>query len=126
MKFEEQVTKIKQMISDAQTIAVVGHYNPDGDCIGCCAAVAEALESQGKDVSIFVDGEISDKFSYIRKLKEFNLHADKEHFDLLIVRLLRIIFQTLFHHQHLQACLLDQLIELQINKNYLHYLNHLL
>ena len=85
MKFEEQVTKIKQMISDAQTIAVVGHYNPDGDCIGCCAAVAEALESQGKDVSIFVDGEISDKFSYIRKLKEFNLHADKEHFDLLIV-----------------------------------------
>ncbi len=85
MKFEDQVAKIKTMISDAQVIAVAGHYNPDGDCIGCCAAVAEALESQGKEVSIFVDGETSDKFSYIRKLKDFNLHADKDHFDLLIV-----------------------------------------
>lgn len=85
MKFEDQVAKIKEFISQAKTIAVVGHYNPDGDCIGCCAAVAEYLESEGKDVSIFVDGEISDKFSYIRKLKNFNLYADKEHFDLLIV-----------------------------------------
>ena len=85
MKLENQVDKIKEMVSKAKTIAVVGHRNPDGDCIGCCAAVAEWLESKGKTVSIFVDGELSDKFSYINKLNQFNLDGDKEHFDLLIV-----------------------------------------
>ena len=85
MKLENQVEKIKQMVSQAKTVAVVGHRNPDGDCIGCCAAVAEWLESKGKSVSIFVDGDLSDKFSYIRKLDQFNLGADKEHFDLLNV-----------------------------------------
>lgn len=85
MKLENQVEKIKPLISQAKTVAVVGHRNPDGDCIGCCAAVAEWLESKGKKVSIFVDGELSDKFSYIRKLDQFNLDAEQEHFDLLIV-----------------------------------------
>ena len=85
MKLENQIDKIKLLISKAQTVAVVGHHNPDGDCIGCCAAVAEWLESKGKTVSIFADGEISEKFSYIRKVPEFNLDGDCEHFDLLIV-----------------------------------------
>ena len=85
MKFEDQVEKIKQLVAQSKTIAVVGHRNPDGDCIGCCSAVAEWLESKGKSVSIFVDGDLSDKFSYIRKLSQFNLDGDKEHFDLLIV-----------------------------------------
>ena len=71
MKFENQVEKIKQMVNEAKTIALVGHRNPDGDCIGCCAAMAEWLESKGKVVSIFVDGELSEKFSYIRKLNMF-------------------------------------------------------
>ena len=85
MKLETEVDKIKQMINHAQTIALVGHHNPDGDCIGCCIAMSEWLESKGKNVAIFADGEISDKFFYMPKAREFNLHGDIEHFDLLIV-----------------------------------------
>lgn len=85
MKLEKAVDNIKQLINQAQTIAVVGHHNPDGDCIGCCVAMAEWLESKGKAVSIFADGEISEKFFYMPKAREFNLHADQDHFDLLIV-----------------------------------------
>ncbi len=85
MKLETEVDKIKDLINHAQNIAVVGHHNPDGDCIGCCIAMSEWLESKGKTVSIFADGEISEKFFYMEKAREFNLHGDIEHFDLLIV-----------------------------------------
>lgn len=85
MELKTEVIKIKQLIDAAQNIAVVGHHNPDGDCIGSCAAMAEWLESIGKSVSIFADGEISEKFYYIDKAREFNLHPEIEHFDLLIV-----------------------------------------
>lgn len=85
MKLETEVDKIKKLIDTAQTIAVVGHHNPDGDCIGCCVAMAEWLESKGKTVAIFADGELSDKFDYMPRVHEFNLHSDTEHFDLLIV-----------------------------------------
>lgn len=84
MKLDKEIDHIKQLISQAQTIALVGHRNPDGDCIGCCVAMAEWLESKGKQVAIFADGEISNKFNYMPKVREFNVHADVEHFDLLI------------------------------------------
>ncbi len=85
MKLATEVDQIKKLIGDAQNIAVVGHHNPDGDCIGCCVAMSEWLESKGKTVSIFADGEIPEKFFYMNKVQAFNLHADIEHFDLLIV-----------------------------------------
>lgn len=85
MKLETEVDKIKKLISQSKNIALVGHHNPDGDCIGCCIAMAEWLESKGKAISIFADGEIPEKFFYMPKAREFNLHDDIEHFDLLIV-----------------------------------------
>jgi len=84
MKLATEIDQIKQMIDAAQNIAIVGHRNPDGDCIGCCVAVAEWLENKGKTVSMFADGEIPEKFFYLDKAREFNLHAEIEHFDLLI------------------------------------------
>lgn len=85
MILQNEALKIKQLIDSAKTIAVAGHYNPDGDSIGSCCAVGAWLANQGKDVAIFADGQISDKFSYIQKVSEFNLKAEQEHFDLLIV-----------------------------------------
>lgn len=85
MILEKEALKIKQLLAGAQTIAVVGHCNPDGDSIGSCSAVGTWLENQGKDVAIFADGEISDKFDYIEKVQKFNTKADQEHFDLLII-----------------------------------------
>ena len=85
IKLETEIEQIKNLINGAKTIAVVGHHNPDGDCIGCCVAMAEWLEGKGKDVAIFADGDLSEKFFYMEKARTFNIHADKEHFDLLIV-----------------------------------------
>ena len=55
-KLVSEVENIKKMINHAQNIEVVGHHNPDGDCIGCCVAMSLWLESKGKTVSIFADG----------------------------------------------------------------------
>ena len=84
-KLQTEVENIKKMINHAQNIAVVGHHNPDGDCIGCCVAMSLWLESKGKNVAIFADGDIPEKFSYMPKVQEFNAHPEIEHFDLLIV-----------------------------------------
>ncbi len=84
-KLVSEVENIKKMINHAQNIAVVGHHNPDGDCIGCCVAMSLWLESKGKTVSIFADGDIPEKFFYMDKVKTFNAHPEIEHFDLLIV-----------------------------------------
>lgn len=84
-KLQIEVENIKKLINHAQNIAVVGHHNPDGDCIGCCVAMSEWLDSKGKTVSIFADGDIPEKFYYLPKVKEFNQHPEIEHFDLLIV-----------------------------------------
>lgn len=85
MKLELQVEKIKKLINAAQTIAVAGHHNPDGDCIGCCITMAEWLESKGKMVSMFADGDIPEKFYYMPKAREFNLIKEEERYDLLII-----------------------------------------
>ena len=61
IKLETEIEQIKNLINGAKTIAVVGHHNPDGDCIGCCVAMAEWLEGKGKDVAIFADGDLSEK-----------------------------------------------------------------
>ena len=53
-KLQTEVENIKKMINHAQNIAVVGHHNPDGDCIGCCVAMSLWLESKGKNVAIFL------------------------------------------------------------------------
>ncbi len=84
-KLQAEVENIKKMINHAKNIAVVGHHNPDGDCIGCCVAMSEWLTNKGKNVSIYADGDIPEKFFYMPKAKEFNLHPENEHFDLLIV-----------------------------------------
>lgn len=44
------ISKIKEKIKKAKTIAVVCHVNPDGDCIGSLLALALGLESMGKRV----------------------------------------------------------------------------
>ncbi|MBO4823560.1 MAG: bifunctional oligoribonuclease/PAP phosphatase NrnA [Clostridia bacterium] len=84
-KLQAEVENIKKLINQSQNIAVVGHQNPDGDCIGCCVAMSEWLVSKGKTISIFADGDIPEKFFYMPKAREFNQHSAIEHFDLLIV-----------------------------------------
>lgn len=46
---------ILDLVKDAKTIAVAGHTNPDGDCVGSALAVFNYLKNAGKDVDIFLE-----------------------------------------------------------------------
>ncbi len=85
MTIKDLVKKIIKLKDQAKTVAIVGHHNPDGDSIGSCIAFADYLKREGKDVSLFADGDISAKFSYMPMVTEFNTKEEKDSYDLLII-----------------------------------------
>ena len=48
----------------AETIALAGHTNPDGDAIGACLALGGALEKAGKQVQVILE-KYADKYQLI-------------------------------------------------------------
>ena len=46
---------ILDLVKDAGTIAVAGHVNPDGDCIGSTLAIYNYLKKTGKNVDIYLE-----------------------------------------------------------------------
>ena len=74
------------MAKEANTVAIVGHVRPDGDAVGSALAMQAALEKNGKHVSVFFDGGVSDQFSYLEGFDKImdTLPASRD-FDLLII-----------------------------------------
>ena len=73
------------MIREAQTIAVCSHINPDGDTLGCAAAMRLALARLGKDVRLFCDGKVPDQLSFLPGISEMRIPGEQEGpFDLML------------------------------------------
>ena len=76
---------IARMIREARTVAVCSHVNPDGDTLGCAAAMRLALLSLGKEVSLFCDGKVPDQLSFLPGIGEMRVPTGEEGpFDLLL------------------------------------------
>lgn len=56
-----------QAISEAQTIVILGHIRPDGDCVGSCTGMYNYIIDNypGKQVDIYL-GAFDDKFLFLR------------------------------------------------------------
>lgn len=74
----------KKMIKDAKKIALFGHMNPDGDCIGSMLGLWKLLEKQKKRVSYFVPNKPSKIFDFIKDIKRLKSNFDYKKYDLLI------------------------------------------
>jgi phosphoesterase RecJ-like protein len=59
------VDRILEAIRASQTCCVVGHVRPDGDCIGSQLGLALALQSQGKDVTVWNEDQAPDKLAFL-------------------------------------------------------------
>ena len=46
---------IIDLVKDAKTVAVAGHVNPDGDCVGSTLAVYNYLKNAGKTVDVYLE-----------------------------------------------------------------------
>ena len=76
---------IARMIREAYDIAVCSHINPDGDTLGCAAAMRLALLRMGKKVSLFCDGKIPDQMRFLPGISEMHIPAAEEGpFDLML------------------------------------------
>ncbi|MBQ7084752.1 MAG: hypothetical protein IJM95_05815, partial [Anaerotignum sp.] len=64
MKANDSFEKIMEWILSADSIALAGHLNPDGDAIGACLALGGALEKAGKKVQVILE-KYADKYHLI-------------------------------------------------------------
>ena len=77
--------KTVQLISRSSNILILGHVNPDGDCIGSMAALALGLKLAGKKVSVWADESLPLKYRFIKiNLEKPNQDA-LSGFDLIVV-----------------------------------------
>ena len=76
---------IARLIREAQTIAVCSHVNPDGDTLGCAAAMRLVLLQLGKEVSLFCDSKIPDQLVFLPGIQEMKTPSgDEGPFDLML------------------------------------------
>ena len=76
---------VARMIREAGTIAIVSHVNPDGDTLGCAAAMRLALTRLGKKSDMFCDGKVPDQMLFLPGIREMRLPGDQEgSYDLML------------------------------------------
>ena len=59
------VDRILEAIKASQTICVVGHVRPDGDCVGSQLALALALRAEGKQVTVWNEDSTPTKLKFL-------------------------------------------------------------
>lgn len=71
------MSRLTEMIQDAETIAVLGHVRPDGDCVGSCLAVCNYVREQypEKAVQVYLE-KPPVKFNYLRYFDEISQDAE--------------------------------------------------
>ena len=57
--------RIVQTIRDSDTLCIVGHIRPDGDCIGSQLGLAYALKNAGKKVTVWNEDPLPRKLAFL-------------------------------------------------------------
>src|SRR4051812_22482502 len=65
MKSSRLIQRILDAVRESETICVVGHVRPDGDCIGSQLGLAMALQNQGKKVVCWNQDPLPRKLSFL-------------------------------------------------------------
>lgn len=79
------MTKLETMIDQAGKIVILGHMNPDGDCVGSCLAVYNYIKEWDSTKAVTVRLERApSKFSYLSGFDAIETEAGEEAYDLCI------------------------------------------
>lgn len=79
--------KFEAFLSVAQNICILGHVNPDGDCVGSTLSLYNYIKKRNpeKKVTVFLDGP-SEKFSYLKGFENIVTEcAIEKNYDFAIV-----------------------------------------
>ncbi|MBR6729600.1 MAG: bifunctional oligoribonuclease/PAP phosphatase NrnA [Clostridia bacterium] len=75
----EKLQDIKAALESAQRVAVFTHTNPDGDALGSSYAIKAILEALGKQVVLFLETDLPERFSYLND--GYSLSGESADFD---------------------------------------------
>ena len=79
------MTKLETMIDQAGKIVILGHVNPDGDCVGSCLAVYNYIKEWDSSRAVTVRLErVPSKFSYLSVFDAIETEVGEETYDLCI------------------------------------------
>lgn len=79
------MTKLETMIDQAGSIVILGHVNPDGDCVGSCLAVYNYIKEYDSTKRVAVRLERAPlKFHYLAGFDLIKTEAGEETYDLCI------------------------------------------
>ena len=59
------IEKARTAIAEAKKIAIVSHYNPDGDAIGSSLALYNFMENEGKEVHVIIPNHFPDFLAWM-------------------------------------------------------------
>lgn len=78
--------KLMELTEAADTIAIIGHVRPDGDCVGSCLAACNYITEQYPEKTVDVYLELPPvKFSYLQQFDRISQDADTgKQYDLCI------------------------------------------
>ena len=71
------MNELAKIVSSGDSIAITSHVNPDGDSIGSILALGLALNQRHKNVEIFIDEALPNKYSFLPQSK----HIKKKYED---------------------------------------------
>lgn len=77
---EEQLSGLRQLLDEAQSIVITCHHNPDGDAMGSSLALARYLRAKGKDATVVVPDAYPDFLQWLPEAQEsvrFDKHPEK-------------------------------------------------
>src|SRR4051812_34368318 len=84
MKATRIIQRILDEVRASESICVVGHIRPDGDCIGSQLGLAMALKNQGKKVSCWNQDAMPRKLAFLDKDEILKQPKSNSHFDCVI------------------------------------------
>lgn len=64
------IKAVLQQLNIARRIALIAHIQPDGDAIGSCLALAEALTETGKNIDVYCQDEIPVSLHFLKGAKQ--------------------------------------------------------
>ncbi|MBQ0081612.1 MAG: DHH family phosphoesterase [Alistipes sp.] len=77
---QEEIDVFKNLLEQKQHIAIISHYNPDGDAIGSSLALASVLRNEGHTVTCIVPNKYAYYLNWIPEVENIIVYAnDNEH-----------------------------------------------
>ncbi len=64
-RYPKIIDRILEIVREHQTFCIVGHVRPDGDCIGSQLGLALALRNEGKQVTVWNQDAIPQKYKFL-------------------------------------------------------------